>query len=69
MNWNEIQQHWPDLKARIRAEHPDVDADALERTEQGRRQLLQLLEAKYGSTQPVAQTRVDDMVEDDTDGR
>lgn len=69
MNWNDIQARWPDLKARIRAEHPEFDTDELERTDEGRRQLLQLIEARYGSTEPVAETRVDEILEEESNGK
>ena len=69
MNWSDIQAQWPDLKARIRADHPEFDTDELERTDEGRSQLLQLIEAKYGSTEPMAASEVDDMMGDPTDGR
>lgn len=69
MNWNDIQAHWPDLKARIRAEHPEYDTDDLERTEEGRRQLLMLIEAKYGSTEPMAEDEVEEIVEEESDGK
>lgn len=69
MNWSEIQAHWPDLKARIHAEHPELETDELERTEEGRRQIMQLIEAKYGSTEPMAETEVDDIVKEETRGR
>ncbi len=69
MHWNEIEENWPELKKRIRTEHPDIDADALEKTEQGRRQLLQLLEAQYGLSQPVADDRVEELVGESTRAR
>ena len=68
MNWNDIQSQWPELKARIRAEHPEVETDELEKTTEGRRQLLQLIEAKYGVSAPVAEKPVDKMLGDKTDG-
>ncbi|MEO1154323.1 MAG: hypothetical protein AAFR34_02650 [Pseudomonadota bacterium] len=59
MTWDDIQKYWPDLRDRLRADHPDLSADELERTPEGRRQLLQLIEAKYGTSKPIA----DDTVE------
>ena len=69
MNWSDIQAHWPDLKARIRAEHPEFDTDELERTDEGRRQLLQLIEARYGATGPMAEEEVDEIVKEESHGR
>ncbi|WP_299046414.1 hypothetical protein [uncultured Tateyamaria sp.] len=46
MNWDGIQAHWPALKRSLRKEHPDLDLDALERTPEGRRHVLQLLDAR-----------------------
>ena len=69
MNWSDIEAHWPDLKARIRADHPEFDTDELERTDEGRRQLLQLIEARYGSTEPMAEEDIDEIVKEETHGR
>lgn len=68
MNWNEIQHRWPELKARIHEEHPDVRTEELERTSEGRRQLLQLIEAQYGTSKPAAEGDVDRLVEGKDDG-
>ena len=67
MNWEEIQKKWPDLKRRIAADEPELDTDGLERTEQGRRQLLLLIEAKYGAAAPVAEETASAIVEDRED--
>lgn len=66
MNWDEIQNHWPELKRAIRAEHPDLDTDRLEQTAEGRRQLLQLIDAKYGAAKPKADEDLDHIVSDQT---
>ncbi|APX10537.1 hypothetical protein [Tateyamaria omphalii] len=65
MNWDEIQEHWPALKKSLRKEHPDLDMNALETTPEGRRQLLQLLDARYGFAAPKAEGDVDRLVDED----
>ena len=63
MNWDDIQQHWPELKKSLRQDHPDLDTDSLETSPEGRRQLLQLIDAKYGAARPIAEEDVDYLVE------
>lgn len=59
MNWDELQDRWPELKRTLRDNHPDLDTDALEQTPQGRQQLMQLIDAKYGAAQPRAEEDLD----------
>lgn len=69
LHWKDIEAQWPELKQRIRSDHPEFDTDELERTDQGRRQILLLVEARYGSSEPLANTRVDEIIGDQTDGQ
>lgn len=68
MNWEDIEKHWPELKRDIRKRHPDVQADELEKTPEGRRQLLQLIDAKYGASRPIAEQDLDHILKGDDDG-
>lgn len=64
MNWDDIQKHWPELKRSLRDKHPDLDTDALETSPEGRRQLLQLIDASYGFAEPKGGDEVDRLVND-----
>lgn len=62
MTWNDIHAHWPRMKRHICRQHPHIRLDALEGTEAGRRQLLQLITAKYGRSRPMADHEVSQFI-------
>jgi len=68
MKFNEIEQRWPELKRRLKERYPDLPDEGLEKTEGGRRQLLLLIEAEYGSTDPKAEEDLDAILKGNEDG-
>ena len=68
MKFNEIQEHWPELKQRLKERYPELPDEDLEKTEGGRRQLLMLIEAEYGSTDPKAEENLDEILKGKDDG-
>lgn len=68
MKWKDIDRHWPELKQKVAERFNGLPPDELEKTQGGRRQLLQLIEATYGKADPKAEQDLDDIMRGEGNG-
>ena len=68
MKWNEIDHDWPALKRKVSERFDGLSPEELEKTQGGRRQLLQLIEATYGKADPKAEQDLDEIIKGDDNG-
>ena len=68
MKWQEIERQWPALKEKVATRFEGLPPEELERTQGGRRELLQLIEATYGKAGPKAEQDLDNIMSGENSG-
>ncbi len=60
MNWDQVKGKWNEMKGKAQQQWGDLTNDEVDRIEGNRRELVGLLQQKYGKSKEVAEREVDD---------